>query len=219
MEPSRIVLLHGAATTGEVWSEVASWLRTAAPGVEIVSPTRPSTGSLEAELAWLTPTTEGALLVGVSGGATLALALAASECPFAAAIAHEPAVGSLVPELLEPMVAALHAGGPRAFGAALYGEAWDEGMLGDPDAVARDLEMFRSFEPAAPRDGQGPVLVTYGADSPALRELAARRLGAVYGYPIASIPGARHFLQRESPAAIAELALGMLAGLRAETKG
>ena len=65
----------------------------------------------------------GALVVGVSGGATLGLELAARGVGFRAAVLHEPAVGSLLPGLLDGVAAAYGAGAyassrPRCTGRA-----------------------------------------------------------------------------------------------------
>ena len=105
-------------------------------------------------------------MVGVSGGATLGLALACASSHLAGAVLHEPAVGSLVPGLLDHVVAGWTTGGVAGFGSALYGPSWDPSMApADADAVARDLAMFRRFEPARAgvRGGNGRVLVTVGA--------------------------------------------------------
>ncbi|WP_296666375.1 alpha/beta hydrolase [Demequina sp.] len=197
----RIVLLHGAATTPAVWSRVAALLG----GREVVAPERPSTGSLASELGWLAPLAEGALVVGASGGATLCLALAASDVRLAGAIAHEPAVGRLVPELLAPIAAAHATHGAAGMGRALYGPLWEPSMAPDAGAVARDLQMFRAFEPARAATGQGRVLVTTGARSPKVRFIAAARLATDLGYRTTTIPDCGHFVAFENPESLAAL--------------
>ncbi len=198
----RILLVHGAATTASVWRPVLALLG----DLDAVAVDRPCSGDLEIELAALAPLAEGAFVVGVSGGATLTLALAASPVALAGGIAHEPAVGSLVPGLLAPIAAAFAEGGTARFATTLYGPLWRP-ELGprDPDAVARELPMFRAFEPEPARPGQGPVLVTVGGDSPAPRHAAAEALSARLGYETAVLPGCRHFLPQEHPAALAAL--------------
>lgn len=200
--PARIVLVHGAATTSRVWRHVVPLL--AASGLDICCPDRAFTGDLTAELAALAPLCRGAVVAGVSGGATLGLALAASGAGLAGAVLHEPAVGSLLPGLLGPMAAAYAEGGAPAFAAALYGPAWTpaEGPA-DPGAVARDLAMFRAFEPARPARGEGPVLLTVGALSPPVRHESVRRLGAAFGLPASVIPATAHAVHLENPAAFA----------------
>jgi pimeloyl-ACP methyl ester carboxylesterase len=196
----RVVLIHGAATTSRVWRRVVPQLK----GFEVLCPDRPCGGDLDAEVSALAPICEGAVLAGVSGGATLGLALAAAGVPFAVALLHEPAVGSLLPGLLEPLRAAYADGGPDAFGRALYGAAWTSAEApDDPDAVGRDLAMFRGFEPAAPAPGAGSVLVTVGECSPPVRHESVRRLAARFGLPTEVLPGTRHAVHLEQPAVFA----------------
>jgi pimeloyl-ACP methyl ester carboxylesterase len=216
MNPKRIVLLHGPATTGAVWDEVAGILRDLPDAPEVLNPDRPCTGDITSELAWLAPLAKNALVVGAGGGAALCLALAASEVKIAGALAHEPAAGRLVPELFAPLVTAYARGGARALAAAAYGESWDSSMLGSTDVVGRDFMMLRMLEPAPARDGQGAVLVTVGALSPPVRHRAVDALSSILGYDVATLPGARHFVQRESPALFAEWIAAMLAGLHSE---
>ncbi|MGK2855441.1 MAG: alpha/beta fold hydrolase [Microbacteriaceae bacterium] len=208
----RVVLVHGGATTASVWSRMASLLE----GVDVVAVDRPCSGDLATELATLAPHAEGALVVGVSGGATLGLALAASDVRLAGAILHEPAVGRLVPGLLAPMAAAYEAGGVDLFAATLYGTSWNRTMAPADDAmVARDLAMFRAFEPAAAREGQGPVLITVGADSPPARHAAARALHDTLGYRTQNLPGCRHFVQWDNPEVLADLVMRALSEIAA----
>ena len=204
----RIVLLHGIATTASVWNRVVAAL--AELGVEdVVAVQRPCTGSLSDELDAIAPLTEGALVVGQSGGATLALALASSGHSFAGAVAHEPAVGSLVPALLAPVAAAFTERGIEGLGSALYGPSWSLDMAGaDLAVIPGELAMFRAFEPAAARAGQGPVLVTVGALSPAARHEAAAALHSRLGYEVLSLPGASHFVAWDAPATFAATIAG-----------
>jgi len=204
----RILLVHGAATTAAIWGPVLEL----AGDLDVVAVERPCSGILETELAALAPLAEGAFVVGVSGGATLTLALAASPVTLFGGIAHEPAVGSLVPGLLAPMAAAFAEGGTPRFARALYGTGWrPEFASPDPDAVARELPMFRAFEPQPARRGQGPVLVTVGGDSPPPRHAAAAALRTRLGYETAVLEGCRHFLQQDDPAALVALVRARLA--------
>lgn len=206
MPSPRIVLVHGVATTSAIWSRVVEALDALDPRLEVVAVQRPCSGDLTTELAALSDVAEGAFVVGASGGATLALALAASPVQLAGAIAHEPAVGSLAPGLLAPMAAAYADGGASAFATTLYGASWSRSMAQDAEAtVARELPMFRAFEPAPARAGQGPVLVTVGADSPPARHAAASALHASLGYQTRVLPGAQHFVQWDQPREFAEL--------------
>ncbi|GIG39107.1 alpha/beta fold hydrolase [Cellulomonas phragmiteti] len=199
MPPPRVLLVHGAATTARVWDRLVPLLT----GLDVVAATRPSTGDLRRELDALGDAA-GALVVGVSGGATLGLALAATDVPLAGAVLHEPAVGSLVPGLLDHVVEGWRTGGVAGFGAALYGPTWRiDDAPDDHAAVGRDLAMFRAFEPAAPGAGQGPVLVTVGGRSPRPRHTAAAELHRRYGVAVRVLPGCGHYVQHDAPHALA----------------
>lgn len=205
---TRVVLIHGAATTSRVWRHVVPLL----DGFDVLCPDRPAHGDLAGEVSALAPVCEGAMLAGVSGGATLGLALAAAGVPFAAALLHEPAVGSLLPGLLDPFRAAYRTGGTGAFARALYGPSWTSAEApDDPDAVGRDLAMFAGFEPAAPAPGAGAVLVTVGGCSPPARHESVRRLAARFSLPTEVLPGAGHAVHLEQPAVLAA-AVARLAG-------
>jgi pimeloyl-ACP methyl ester carboxylesterase len=199
-----VVLIHGAATTSRVWRHVVPLLE-AGGSLTVAVPDRPCTGDLAAEAAALGPACAGAVVAGVSGGATLGLALAAAGVP-AAAVLHEPAVGSLLPGLLDQVRAAYAEGGVAAFARALYGPAWTAAEApADAGAVSRDLAMFTGFEPAAPAPGMGPVIITVGERSPAVRHESAARLADKFGFPVEVIPGAGHAVQLTHPAAFAAL--------------
>lgn len=196
----RALLVHGAATTSAVWDALAGLL----DGIEVLAPDRPCSGDLATEVAFLAEAAGGSVVVGVSGGATLGLALAAGDIELAGAVLHEPAVGSLVPGLLTHVVAGFATGGVEGFGRALYGPSWTPSMApADPGAVARDLAMFRAFEPHPVTPGQGPVVVTVGEDSPPPRHAAARALHERLGVGVRVLPGCGHFVQHDAPAALA----------------
>src|SRR5438105_3244936 len=200
MSSIRIVLVHGAATTSAVWRGVAAALA----GYEVVMPDRPCTGELELELDYLAALCDGAVVGGISGGATLGLALASRGVPFRAAVLHEPAAGSLVPGLLGPMAAAYHTRGVEGFATTLYGPSWSPADApADPDAVGRDLAMFRGYEPSAPGPGSGPVLLTVGGDSPPVRQEVQVALTTTLGVQARTIPGVTHALHLDAPEAFA----------------
>lgn len=207
MPSTRIVLIHGAATTAGIWQGVSRSLAALCPDVPVAAPQRAYSGDLTTELAALADVCADAVVVGVSGGATLGLALLAAGVPVAGSVLHEPAVGSLVPGLLAPMAAAYATGGVAAFGAALYGPAWTSAMApDDPDAVRRDLGMFRAFEPAVPPSPPGGAITTVGALSPGVRHEAARALESHCGLPYRVIEGCGHAAHLERPEALAALA-------------
>ena len=200
MPLTRIVLVHGVATTSAVWRGVAAALL----GYEVVAPDRPCSGDLETELDFLAELCDGAVVGGISGGATLGLALAARGVAFRAAVLHEPAAGSLVPGLLAPMAAAYSSGGVEAFGTTLYGPTWSlADAPADLDAVGRDLAMFRGYEPAAPLPGTGPVVLTVGGESPPLRQEVQAVLTQTLGVRGRTIPGATHALHLDAPESFA----------------
>ena len=214
MTTTRVLLVHGAATTARVWAPLRALLR--ADDVEVLAPDRRSTGDLTTEVAALADAADGAVVVGVSGGATLGLALASSGAHLAGAVLHEPAVGSLVPGLLDHVVAGWATGGVPGFGRALYGPSWDPSMApDDPDAVGRDLAMFRRFEPSPLDPGQGPVVVTVGERSPAARHEAARALHDLLGIQVRVLAGAGHFVQHDDPLALVRVVRDVVAAARA----
>lgn len=204
MPAPRVVLIHGAATTAAVWNPVCEVLSRTRPDIRVTTPQRAYSGDLDTELAALADTAAGAVVVGVSGGATLGLALLASGVPLAGAVLHEPAVGSLVPGLLAHVAAGYRARGVPGFGAALYGPAWDASMApADPEAVGRDFAMFGAFEPAAPTavpdPDSGRTLTTVGELSPPPRHAAARALSAFAGLPFQVLEGCGHAVHLERP--------------------
>ncbi|WP_063897432.1 alpha/beta fold hydrolase [Frankia sp. ACN1ag] len=204
-----VVLVHGTATTGAVWRHVRRELGDR----PVQAPDRPSTGNLAAELAALRPLLDGAVYGGVSGGATLGLAILAAGVPLAGAVLHEPAVGSLLPGLLAPMAAAFAQGGVVPFARALYGPAWSPADApADPDAVVRDLAMFLDFEPPPLPARTCPTIITVGADSPPVRHRAALLLREKLGLTVRVVPGCGHAAHLEAPAAFARLLGGVHLG-------
>ena len=206
--PLRIVLVHGIATSGAVWARLVERLGEH----DVLALDRPRTGALVEEVAWLAPRVRGAWVVGMSGGATLALALAAAGVPLAGVVAHEPAAGSLAPTLLAPVGAAFAAGGTRSLARTLYGPSWTPALAGpgseevlDDAVTARELAMFRSFEPGPSSAACGPVVVTTGALSPAGRHDAAAALAPVVGAELVVVPGAGHLAAHDAPDAFADV--------------
>jgi pimeloyl-ACP methyl ester carboxylesterase len=207
----RVVLIHGAATTGRVWRFVRPLLTAAGVGdlaahgdFDVTVPDRPCSGDLAAEVGALRPHCAGAFIAGVSGGATLGLALAAAGVPFKGALLHEPAAGSLLPGLLDHVRAGYAAAGVAGFASALYGDAWTAAEApADPAAVARDLAMFTAFEPATPVPPAGRVILTVGERSPEPRHESVRRLAEKFGFDTWVLPGAGHAVHLTEPAVFA----------------
>ncbi|MCK9893088.1 alpha/beta fold hydrolase [Frankia sp. AgB32] len=195
-----VVLVHGTATTGAVWRRVRRELGDR----RVHAPDRPSSGSLSTELAALRPLLDGAVYGGVSGGATLGLALLAAGVPLAGAVLHEPAVGSLLPGLLAPVAAAYADGGVAALARTLYGPAWTPADApSDPAVVERDLAMFLEFEPEPLPERAGPTIITVGANSPPVRHRAAALLRERLGLTVRVLPNCGHAAHLEAPAAFA----------------
>lgn len=173
-------------------------------------PERRCSGNLDEEAAALAPLCTDAVVAGVSGGATLTLALLMSGVPLRAAVLHEPAAGSLTPGLLTAVAEAWARGGVAAFGSSLYGPAWTVADAPEDDgAVARDLAMFRGFEPGPLTAGHPPAILTVGENSPPIRHETAAALSGFLGLPVVTIPGVGHALHLEDPAALARCIVDM----------
>lgn len=208
----RLVLLHGVATTSRVWDRVLPLLA-ARPGYDVRAVDRPRTGDLDREVAALKPLVEGCWVVGVSGGATLGLALASSGVPLEGALLHEPAVGSLEPGLLVPVAVAFAAEGTAGLGRALYGASWDLAMAGpatDTETGA-ELAMFRSFEPSPVPASAGRVVVTAGSLSPGIRHRSVAALAAAVGCEVSTVENASHFAPHDTPADFATAVIRVIA--------
>lgn len=200
MPRKRLLLIHGVATRGDVFSPVITELASLGVDVDIDAPDRPATGELATELRWLAPRAEDAFVVGFSGGATLGLALAATSTRMRAALLHEPAVGSLAPGLLAPVASAFERDGYLGFGRALYGSGWTADMCAEGGAsVGRELPMFRAFEPEAAHRAQGRVVISVGATSPEPRQQAASALREAFGYETVELPASGHFAVVDNP--------------------
>jgi pimeloyl-ACP methyl ester carboxylesterase len=199
-DPPRAVLIHGAATTPRIYERVPHYL----PDWVVRIPERRCSGSLDEEVAALAPLCADAFVAGVSGGATLTLALLMAGTPLRGAVLHEPAAGSLAAGLLDAVATAWATGGVQAFGTTLYGPAWTIGDAPEDEAaVARDLAMFRGFEPAPLPAGHPPAVLTVGELSPPIRHRTAAALSAFLGLPVKIIPAVGHALHLEAPAALA----------------
>ena len=199
----RIVLIHGAATTAAMWNGMVALL---VPEFEVVTPQRRYSGDWDTELDDLEAVCHGAFVVGVSGGATLAIGLAERGIPALGYLAHEPAAGSLAPHLLDQVTAAMRERGVEGFGTALYGPGWTMANApADDSAVSRDLAMFRRFEPARPTRPLDTVLLTVGERSPVIRHHSVSALAELIGARVAVVPGASHAVHLDAPAQLARM--------------
>ncbi|MTD46638.1 alpha/beta fold hydrolase [Conexibacter sp. W3-3-2] len=154
-----------------------------------------------------------AVVAGTSGGATVALA-AALLAPgrVARAVVHEPAVGTLSPDLRRLVRGALQDGGGlglvRALAGATTWEALDEERRAAVSAraalVERDAPAFLAWEPPLGRTLlAAPVVCTVGDRSPPLRHDIARRLGHLLDAPVEVLPDCGHLAQLDAPATFA----------------
>ncbi len=179
-----------------------------------------------------------AAFVGVSGGATLVLALAVAHPELvAAAVVHEPLVGPVAHELHVQVSAAAGqlAATPGEAGVVdflrtLVGpSAWDRlspgqraGAMRNQAVVRAEVPLFLAFAPT-PAQLAGlagaPVLSSVGEESPRIRKAAAAVVAGYTARSPAVLPGVGHLAQLEGPAALAGLlrsieggALGALQG-------
>jgi pimeloyl-ACP methyl ester carboxylesterase len=176
-----------------------------------------------AELAAALEPARDVIVVGVSGGATIAVALAMLDLRAVAGIvAHEPLIGPLAPELnasVEASAAQLATDhGPDAvpdFLTRLVGvPAWER-LPAEARAFAADhADVVRSEVPAfaafAPTAGElaairTRLVVSSGACSPARRHAAGARLAELAGARHVVVTGAGHLAHVEQPAAFASL--------------
>lgn len=157
------------------------------------------------------------VIAGISGGATVALAAALSRPErVLTAIAHEPAVGSVSPELRAIVRGALAEGGGRRLVRVLAGsETWGSmglatvAALDDSESlIEADARAFLEFEPRIPAPGSRiPLVCSLGERSSATRRQVAERLADRTGAPIAIVPRCGHLPQLDAPEAFAELIL------------
>ena len=158
-----------------------------------------------------------AVIAGMSGGATVALALALSHPErVLTAVAHEPAVGSVAPELQALVRGALLEGGSNRLLRVLAGaETWSKlpsdvssALDANPGLVEADARAFLAFEPLLPSVCHPlPLVCSVGEHSSALRFTVARRLTARTQAPVAVVSGCNHLPQLDAPEAFAQLIL------------
>ncbi|MBA4021551.1 MAG: hypothetical protein C0482_04250 [Gordonia sp.] len=188
---TRVVLLCGVAVDPVVWEPTAELL--SEQNFDVTVPRRPRSGDLATEVGFLAPLCNDAVVFGVSGGATLGVELASRGVDMMAAYLHEPAAGSLAPGLLDHVVEAFRAGGVPGFGHALYGPTWDPSMTtSDAATVARELAIFRAFEPVRPAIDPSTITLTVGADSPDVRHASVTGLASAFGLRHRVLPGTSH---------------------------
>lgn len=156
------------------------------------------------------------VLAGMSGGATIALAAALAHPErVSAAVVHEPAVGSVSPELRRLIGTALSEGG-RSLVRTLAGEqTWDAlpaeivvTLEENERLIERDARAFVEFEPLFAPDGLSvPLVCSVGERSRQVRRDVATRLSAQTGGLVKVLPGCGHLPQFDVPDAFADLIL------------
>ncbi len=159
-----------------------------------------------------------ATFVGVSGGATLVLALALARPDLVrAAVVHEPAIGPLAPDLhaeLQSAAGRLAATrGPEGVLAFVNRLVGDSAWVRLPPLVAGEIESrwevvraevpeFIAFAPSAGAlaglEGLG-LVATVGSRSPDCRQLAAKVLASHVGADVQVLDGVRHLPHLEAP--------------------
>jgi len=161
-------------------------------------------------------TVELPVLVGVSGGATVALEAALTHhSRVLVAVAHEPAAGSLAPELRNRIRQALDDAGGVGLVRFLVGEAtWARLTPRERTTIARDQALieadaraFAAYEPSLPTAATDPVplICAVGERSGQIRREVAERLSARTGAPIVVVARSAHLPQLDAPATFAEV--------------
>lgn len=246
--PGVVVLIHGAGLDPRLYDPLMTML-----SVPSVAPLRPAYRAATDELPtvevqatemlghldeWASSagnTTDDVTLVGVSGGATLALAAAVALAsgaepsrPVAAVVSHEPLLGPLAPALnarVTEAAAALRATDDvETFLSGLVGEATWTSV---PEALRRfarrhlrtvvaDVDRFIAYAPTAtdlarlePR-----FTATVGELSDHARLEAAGLLGDLGNAETATVPEAGHLAHWQVPAAFAEVIMRSVGGRR-----
>jgi pimeloyl-ACP methyl ester carboxylesterase len=222
-----VVLVHGVGLAPAIFDRLIDHL----PDMHVTTPRRPTyrtpagpaPTTVEHEAAmlldeWTAASDRPLLVVGVSGGATLAVAMAATGHPrLAGVVAHEPLIGRLAPELHEAVVAAadrLSAGDEPAperavaFVAGLVGQdTWAQLPSSTTTfpadhaaAVLDEVPRFTAFAPSVTslRSGAALMTITTGSRSHARRHAAAAVL-ADAGARTEVVPGAGHLAPWEAP--------------------
>ena len=183
----------------------------------------PASASVDEQVADLVAVVDArgvssATFVGVSGGATLVLALALARPDLVrAAVVHEPAIGPLAPDLHAELQSAAGrlaaAGGPEGVLAFVNRLVGDSAWARLPPLVADEIESrwevvraevpeFIAFAPSAEAlaglEGLG-LVATVGSRSPECRRLAAKVLESQAGATVQVLDGVRHLPHLEAP--------------------
>jgi pimeloyl-ACP methyl ester carboxylesterase len=178
---------------------------------------------LLADVAAIVDRAAPTLLVGVSGGATLALAAALSAMPgVVGVVAHEPLVGPLAAELhalvstsAATLAASSEPAAALAFVERLVGaDTWSRLPTDARDFTERHLDvvraevpLFLAFEPTVEQLASSavPIVVTTGGTSASARHAAAAVLERLAGATVRTVDDAGHLAHWEQPSAFASI--------------
>ncbi len=220
--PPALVFVHGVGMWPQLFNPIRRslrgerhlWIRPGYDGNAPAPSFEAQVEALEAVVSKLYP----AVLVGVSGGATLALACAIRHSlGLRAVITHEPLVGALQPSLDErvrvageEISASKDLDDARRFLQRLYGQqSWDAMPYQARDwvetvlpVVASEVSQFAMFQPTLEELTaiEIPQLTTVGSRSGAERQSVAQLLASV-GARKAVVDGSGHLVQVDNPGA------------------
>lgn len=206
--------------------------RTGDVSVEIV--TRPTDrldfGHQVAHLAERCREATNAVLVGISGGATLALACAIdATAGLRAIVTHEPLIGPLEPELHDRveqagtrLAAKPSEEAAMGFVAGLYGTGWTDAGIeahgwarSNHQVICREVAQFATFHPSSEALSVSvPHLTTVGARSGPERHRVASNLVAA-GAVAAVIENCGHLVPVEQPESFADVLTDFLCDVTA----
>lgn len=220
-----VALVHGVGFGPSTFAQVARELRRAGPVVMVerrgygTRAALPPPDHVEEHVDDLVAALdaagiERAVIAGCSGGATISLA-AALTAPerVVAAVSHEPAVGSLGPELMALIAKSVDTGG-MALAQALAGPAtWSRltaGELAELESCAAivgdDARAYLAWEPPLDRVADAaPIICTVGQRSAAMRHTIAAVVQERIGAQVVVVEDCGHLVQLDAPAAFAAI--------------
>jgi pimeloyl-ACP methyl ester carboxylesterase len=237
-EAPPVALVHGVGFGPSTFAQVARELRRSGGerGAVIVVERRgygtraalPPPGHVEDHVGDLVAALDAAgidraIVAGSSGGATIALA-AALTAPdrVVAAVAHEPAIGSLGPQLMALIATSVQIGGTALVQALAGPDTWSR-LTDDERAelaacagiLADDARAYLAWEPPLDRVGEAaPIVCTVGRRSSPMRHAIAAAVQERMGAQLVVVEDCAHLVQLDAPAAFAAIisAAGALAG-------
>jgi pimeloyl-ACP methyl ester carboxylesterase len=237
-EAPPVALLHGVGFGPSTFAQVARELRRGggAGGAVITVERRgygtraalPPPGRVEDHVGDLVAALDAAgidraVVAGSSGGATIALA-AALTAPdrVVAAVAHEPAIGRLGPQLMALIATSVQLGGLALVQTLAGPGTWSRlteleraEAMSYTDIVADDARAYLAWEPPLDRVGEAaPIVCTVGRRSSPMRHAIAAVVQERMGAQVVVVEDCAHLVQLDAPAAFAAIisAAGAVAG-------